>query len=446
MEEKTFCKMAVVAVCAFAPLAHSAKAACQYASCGTAATGCSRGSARSCTTSRKSCCATIWVPSAKPELNPPEDIATLPELYQRKFVKAFALVPEQVKVKSTQKYGGRMNFMKRQTYADIREKLRRKLSRDKTLAVDPAITARDVLKMCDDIIIYGRSLVMGEIRSCDFPALARQYGFDNAAKEIERLEDRGNFRPGLATGYPHDDPECRDFETLAKKVNGAQWQAFLDRVKLLRAKHDGTSESNAAHTRVEVYGPDNCDGVSSDMLPGDFATLPNRDRVRYAKIYGLLPPQVVSVAGKDYRNRQAFMHSPVYKALRAKLAKRLARAGRRLEEFPAVTAKEVLTVCEELVRYGRPLAHGELRHVSLKDLASTCKFMQVNEFMYEFEKVDGNKSAKRGFSGAYSIKDPEWADFATLAGNVKRDAWRDFNSRLEELNKRAVQKTGSRRR
>lgn len=441
------CRKVVAVACAIVSLVYSVQSACPYASSGTATAGRSGRSTRSGTVSCGGC-RTDWIPSDKPELNPPEDIATLPELEQRKFRKAFSLVPKEVKVKSTQKYSGRMTFMKRDTYAGIRKSLAEKLNRSKRMLEKdpPVITADYVLKMCDDTIIYGRSLVMGEIKSCDLPTLARRYGFDKAANEIERLESRRNFQNGLASGYSHDDPECRDFETLAKKVNGAQWQAFLDRVKMLRAKHDGRNGGGISPTREEVYGPDQRSGVPSGMLPADFATLPNRENVRYGKIYGLLPPQVVSVSGEDYRKRQMFMHGPVYKALREKLDRRLAKEGRRLEEYPAVTAKEVLVVCEELVRYGRPLAHGELRHVSLRDLARTYKFEQVRDFMEEFERVESNKSLKRGFSRAYSSKDPEWADFATLAGRVKKDDWKAFKSRLEHLNRLAVQKAGETRR
>lgn len=380
-------------------------------------------------------CRKYWDAYPRQELNPPEDTETLPDREQQKFVKMFRLVPDQIKVKSTQNYTGRMTFMKSAQYAAIMEKLAAKLARSgKMLAADPAVTAEDVLKMCRDTIVYGRSLVMGRMETASFTALARRYHFKNAAKTIEDLEDSKNFRRGVVVGYPHEDPECRDFETLAKTANPAQWQSFLARVETLQAKRRdvngrGMGEPSAAVTKQQLY--DRYVVTSRRELPEDFATLPNRDRVRHAKIYDYLPVQVISMAGQEYRQRRTYLEGPAYAEVKRELSARLAKEARRLSADPAVTPAEVLSTCDELLKYGRPLACGDLRHVSLVDLARTYHFRNVEKFV---ETVEDSKNAKRGIATSYPDREQEYVDFAALARRVYPDRWGAFLSRLSDLN------------
>ena len=275
---------------------------------------------------------------------------------------------------------------------------------------------------------------MGRIDACALADLARRYGFKNVARIIDDLEDSRNFRHGLAEGYPHDKPECRYFETLAKRVNSAQWTAFLQRIETLRAKH-GVGKEVVPVTRKEVY--DQYDVASRQPLPADFDTLPNRVRARYDKIFRELPSQAFSSAGLEYRQRLRDMNAPKGKEMTDKLNRRVLQVKRRLGADPAVMPKEVMNTYYEIVRYGRPLVCGEMRHVSLKDLARTCRFPNVEKFLDEFENVERGKAVKRGFAKPYPSKDPEFRDFATLAGKVKKDSWDDFIARLAELNRLA---------
>ena len=431
MKQKTALNKSSFAMAlAFATLVYSAGVTCPAA----AKNGCT-GQLTNRQQSRKGCCCVkYWDYYPTPWLNPPDDIATLPDLEQRKFVKAFEYISKEVKETSAQDYQSRMAFKNRKSYADLRGKLSAKLARDRKLAADPAITAEYVLKMCDEMITYGRSLVMGRIDACTLVDLARRYGFKDAAKIIDDLEDSRNFRHGLEEGFPHDKPECRDFETLAKRVNSAQWAAFLQRIETLRAKHD-VGRGVVFVTKKEVY--DQYDVASRHPLPADFATLPNKIRACYDKIYRELPPQAFSIAGLEYRERLRNMNGPKGKKMTDKLSQHVAQAKRRLGADPAVTPKEVMTTYYELVRYGRPLVCGEMRHVSLRELASTCRFPNVEKFLDEFENVERGKSVKRGFARTYPSKDPEFRDFATLAGKVKKDSWNDFIVRLAELNRLA---------
>ena len=230
-----------------------AEAACSNAR-SASTSGCRTSSCASRQTSTKRCPYTRlnWDVYPRPEFNPPDDIATLPEREQLRFVKIFRLVPDQVKVKSTQNYAGRITFMCSPQYASITNKLAVKLARStKMLATDPSVTAADVQKMCFDTIVYGRSLIMGNMGQISLVELASQYHFKNARKIVEKIEDSKDFRRGLESGYPHQDPECRDFETLAKAANSAQWRSFMERVETLMAKNGAGSECHV--TKKQLY-------------------------------------------------------------------------------------------------------------------------------------------------------------------------------------------------
>ena len=400
------------------------------------------GSCRTTTSTNKNgtriiggCCRRVWDVSPRPEYNPPDDIATLPEREQRKFVKMFELVPKEVKDKSTQNYPGRMKFMDGTAYSDITNKLARQLARSVPgLAADPAVKAEDVQKMCFDTIVYGRSLIMGRMEPCSLVELAEKYHFKKARKVIEALEDSKNFRSGVAAGYPHHDPECRDFETLAKTVNPASWRAFIERVDTLKAKSVGGAASRQV-TRNQLY--DRYENPSGRPLPDDLATLPNRERLRLSKAYNLLPTGVLAVSDLDYPRRNAYLASQKYAKEKSNLSMRLTKNMRMLSTDPAVTPVEILKMCDDVVRFGRPLVFGDMRHVALAELASRHRFKAVERFILE---VEDGKTSKSGFSAGYPKTNPEFKDFATLAQKACPSRWEAFCSRLDELNKLASRK------
>ena len=385
-------------------------------------------------------CRQLWDAYPRPELNPPDDIATLPEREQLKFIKAFRLVPEQVKVKSTQNYMGRMTFMNSPQYASITNKLAARLARSaKMLATEPAITAADVQKMCFDTIVYGRSLIMGRMESRSLTDLAAQYHFKKARNAIEALEDSKNFRHGLVSGYPHQDPECRDFETLAKAVNPAQWCSFLERVGTLMDKcrngGDASRIPGQRMTKKALY--DRYEDPSGRPLPDDLETLPNRQKLLMSKAYNLLPVQVLSVAGNDYDRRRAYLASQSYADLKKSLSIRLKKNMRVLAADPAVAPEDILKMCDEVVRFGRPLVFGDMRSVGLPELASRYGFKAVERFVLE---VEDGKTSKTGFSAEYPKRIPEFRDYAILAQKACPSRWEALRARLDELNKIAAGK------
>lgn len=397
--------------------------------CRTATCAPRQTSARRCPCTRQN-----WVAYPRPEFNPPDDIATLPEREQLRFVKIFRLVPDQVKVKSTQNYTGRITFMRSPQYASITNKLAAKLARSaKMLATDPAVTAADVQKMCLDTIVYGRSLIMGNMGQISLVQLANQYHFKNARKVVEKIEDSKDFRRGLESGYPHQDPECRDFETLAKVANSAQWRSFLERVDILLAKHGAGAGCQV--TKKQLY--DRYEAPSGRPLPDDIETLPNREKLRLSKAYNLLPPQVLAVAGRDFARRQEYLTSQSYVALKKNFAARLAKSTRMLAADPVVAPADVLAMCDEVVRFGRPLVFGDMRHVALADLAARHGFKEVEKFVLE---VEDEKMSKKGLFVRYPKAKPAFREYALLAQKACPDRWDAFCVRLGELNRIALQK------
>ena len=372
------------------------------------------------------CCRQVWDRyDPRPELNPPDDIASLPAIEQRRFVKIFRLVPEAVKVKASpsQNYSDRIKFMLSPQYVTITNNLVKKLSRSgRMLAQEPAISAADVIKMCNDTLIYGRSLIMGNMAEWSFLELAEEYKFKNAAKMVEMIEDKRNFNRKTIKSYPMDDPECRAFAGLASKANPSKWKAFLERNSVLIARNANGAALDVSKKQVyDIY-----DKQTSRPLPDDYSSLPNRERLRIGKMYDLLPVQVIANSGKEFRQRAAYVASPQYAKVKEDLAARLSKDNRRLLADPAVTVAEVLKLSDEVARFGRPLMAGDMRNVSLRELATRHGYARVEQFVRRVEDSQYVRGGKRLDWPA----DPEFRDFELLAKAMYKDRWQDFQSRL----------------
>ena len=394
----------------------------QSATCGAGQRTCSKKVVRT----GGCCCKRVkfWDAYPRPELNPPDDIATLPDIEQQRFVKIFRLVPETVKVKSTQNYRERIIFMRSQQYVSITNKLAIKLARSgRMLAQDPAISPDDVLKMCNDTIVYGRSLVMGNMDNGTFAELAQKYGFKNAGKVVEKIEDKRNFNRKDIGVYPMDDPECRDFACLAKTVNPSRWNAFTARNAAVIAQNSGRAATNLSKKQMyDIY-----EERTARTMPDDLAALPNRERVRIGKMYDLLPVQVIAVAEKDYRKRAEYAASAQYANVRDALVAKLSKDTRRLSADPAITVEEILKLSDDIVRFGRPLVAGDMRSVSLQMLASRHGYVNVEKFV---RIVEDNQYVRGRNQMVWPGKQPEFRDFEHLAKTIYKDRWLAFLARL----------------
>ena len=373
------------------------------------------------------CCKRVkfWDAYPRPELNPPDDIASLPDIEQQRFVKIFRLVPETIKVKSTQNYRERIVFMRGPQYISITNKLAIKLARSgRMLAQDPAILPGDVLQMCHDTIVYGRSLIMGDMSDVSsFCELAQKYGFKNADKIVEKIEDKRNFKRKDIGAYPMNDPECRDFACLAKAVNPSRWKAFVERNSAIVMQNSGRATTN--QTKKQMY--DMYDEQTSRPLPADFVSLPNRQRLKFGKMYDLLPVQVIAISGRDYRQRADYAASAQYAKVKDALVGKLSKDARKLSADPAVTVEEILKLADDIVRFGRPLVAGDMRNVSLQTLASRHGYVNVEKFV---RTVEDSQYVRSGKQMEWPGKLPEFRDFEHLAKTVYKDRWNAFLVRL----------------
>ena len=386
------------------------------------------------------CCKKYWDYYPRPELNPPDDISTLPDIEQQRFCKIFREVPETIKSKSTQNYRERMIFMRSPQYVSITNKLAVKLARaaGKKLAQYPAVSPDDVLKMCFDTIVYGRSLIMGKMENCTFFELARRYGFKNAGKEVEKIEDKRNFGKRAVGTYPTDDPECRDFAVLAEKVNASRWKDLLARNVALDAR--SASDTVTSKDKKQMF--DMYDERTSRDLPEDFSSLPNRMRLKLGKMYDLLPVQVLAMSARSYRQRADYVTSAQYAKVRGALEGKLSKIVGKMSSDPAVTVAEVMKLSDEMVRFGRPLVAGDLRAVSLQQLASRHGYDNVEKFV---RIVEDSQYARGGKPMVWPSAQPEFRDFALLATALCKDRWRDFQARVQAPGRTSTSSSSRRR-
>ena len=115
---------------------------------------------------------------------------------------------------------------------------------------------------------------------------------------------------------------------------------------------------------------------------------------------------------------------------------------RTLAADPAVEPEDILKMCDEMVRFGRPLVFGDMRDVSLSELASRYGFKEVEKFALE---VEDGRTSKTGFSAGYPKANPEFWDYAVFAQKACPRRWAEFRSRLDELNKLAADRKTARR-
>jgi len=386
------------------------------------------------------CCKKYWDYYPRPELNPPDDISTLPDIEQQRFCKIFREVPETIKSKSTQNYRERMIFMRSPQYVSITNKLAVKLARatGKKLAQYPAVSPDDVLKMCFDTIVYGRSLIMGKMENGTFFELAGRYGFKNAGKEVEKIENKRNFGKKAVGAYPIGDPECRDFAVLAEKANASRWKDLLARNVALGARNASDALANKDKKQMfDIY-----DERTSRALPEDFSSLPNRMRVKMGKMYDLLPVQVLAMSARSYRQRAAYVTSAQYAKVRGTLEGKLSKAVGKISSDPAVTVAEVVKLADEMVRFGRPLVAGDLRAVSLQQLASRHGYDNVEKFV---RIVEDSQYARSGKSMVWPSAQPEFRDFALLASALYKDRWLDFLARVQAPSRTSASALSQRR-
>ena len=178
-------------------------------------------------------CCQKWNPIQSTENAPwkvvPYDIQTLSDdsLVKQRYIKCFDLIGKSIKSWTRQKYASRRQFLDGKLWQAERKKLVAALDRNKRLARDPAVTREDVLKMAEEMVIYGRALTVGNSCGMGLREIADFYRFDNVGKFLKDAMGFQRYRrKGFAKEYPSELQEFKDFECLAKALNPVEWKEF----------------------------------------------------------------------------------------------------------------------------------------------------------------------------------------------------------------------------
>ena len=187
-------------------------------------------------------CCQKWNPIQSTENAPwkvvPYDIQMLSDdsLVKQRYIKCFDLIGKSIKSWTRQKYASRRQFLDGKLWQAERKKLMASLDRNTRLSRDPSVTKEDVLKMAEEMVIYGRALTVGNSCGMGLREIADLYRFDNVGKFLKDATEFQRYRrKGFAKGYPSELQEFKDFECLAKALNPVEWGEFRTRLGEMNA-------------------------------------------------------------------------------------------------------------------------------------------------------------------------------------------------------------------
>ena len=199
-------------------------------------------------------CCQKWNPIQSTENAPwkvvPYDIQMLSDdsLVKQRYIKCFDLIGKSIKSWTRQKYASRRRFLNGKLWQSERKKLVAALNRNTRLARDPAVTKEDVLKMAEEMVVYGRALTVGNSCGMGLREIAGLYRFDTVDKFLkDAMEFQRYRRKGFAKEYPSELQEFKDFERLAKALNPVEWGEFRIRLSEMNAECKRNQTATANH-------------------------------------------------------------------------------------------------------------------------------------------------------------------------------------------------------
>lgn len=223
---------------------------------------CAAKSKSCCTAPRRiigGCCQKWWNPIQSTEDAPwkvvPYDIQMLSDdsLVKQRYVKCFDLIGKSTKSWIRKDYAARRVFLEGNLWEGERKKLEDALNRNTRLSREPAVTKEEVLKMAEEMVIYGRGLTVGNSCGIGIREVADLYRFDNVSRFLKDATEYSRYRrKGFAKGYPSDDPEFRDFETLVKLMNPVEWGEFRAKLAEMNKAYEDNQAREAAARRAKA--------------------------------------------------------------------------------------------------------------------------------------------------------------------------------------------------
>ena len=185
-----------------------------------------------------------WVSETPSWKGLPEDFHMLPREEQKLFKEAFELVPKKIRKQAEKSFKQRAEYLKRPNAVKDRETLVAKLAK-RSAAKRKSLPDEYVLKMYDEMLVYGRSLTFGDMEY-DLLWLAERYGFTNVTKFIKKVNSTSE-KKGRDWKYPTCDSEFEAFEKLAQKGSDEQWCRF--KFRLLRINQNFTHQKKSKGQR-----------------------------------------------------------------------------------------------------------------------------------------------------------------------------------------------------
>lgn len=153
----------------------------------------------------------------------PEDIYLLPKEEKERFEDAIDLIPKKIRKEAQKTFKQRNQYLKRPNAVRDRNTFVAKLAK-RSKARRSELPDEFVLKMYDEMLLYGRSLIMGNMEF-ELEWLADRHGFKNVVKFIREVNSTSRKKGRIWT-YPADDPEFEAFSKFAEAVACDKWSNF----------------------------------------------------------------------------------------------------------------------------------------------------------------------------------------------------------------------------
>ena len=208
----------------------------------SSAAPCSRTRVVFCRGGKGGACTTTTFSTHQRARELPPDILNLPEssLIRQKYDKIFNLVPKPIRNWQDKEYKERRRFLDSPQWTELRNGFAAKLkTMHGKLDRHPAVSEAEVMKLVDEMVVYGRGLVRGNFPQMPtFMEIAEAYGFTEVAKFLKKALDVDRYRhTGLAQKYPDTD-EFTDFDKLAEALSPDDWKEYRLRWRQLNALYE----------------------------------------------------------------------------------------------------------------------------------------------------------------------------------------------------------------
>lgn len=153
----------------------------------------------------------------------PEDIYLLPKEEQERFEAAIDLIPKKIRKQAEKTFKQRDQYLKRPNAVRDRNTFVAKLAK-RSKARRSKLPDEFVLTMYDEMLLYGRSLITGNMEF-ELEWLADRHGFKNVMKFIRKVNSTSR-KKGRTWIYPVNDPEFEVFAKFAETVANDKWCDF----------------------------------------------------------------------------------------------------------------------------------------------------------------------------------------------------------------------------